>query len=138
MKITIVWMSWISWNFVSFHEIPFQINAESFSFLSSKTKKVLLLKKYFLGRSLYSNMPICCPNFQRRFWCSLNCLRLGQTWFIYPWLAVGMCTVHVKGLTQYGISTQKNRLIYSVPKTQVNHEWWVILGSFGKFSDYEY
>ena len=36
MKITIFWMSW---NFVRFHEILFQTDAESFSFLSWKTKK---------------------------------------------------------------------------------------------------
>ena len=116
-----------------FHEIPLQINAESFSFLSSKNKKVLLLKKCFLGRNLYLNMPICCPNFQRRFWCSLNCLRLGQTWFIYPWLAVGMCTVHVKGLTQYGISTQKigSFTVCQKRKWIMNDElFWALLGSF--------
>ena len=39
MKITIVWMSWMSWNFVRFHKILFQTDAESFSFLSWKTKK---------------------------------------------------------------------------------------------------
>ena len=39
MKITIVWMSWMSWNFVRFHEILFQTDAESFSFLSWKSKK---------------------------------------------------------------------------------------------------
>ena len=39
MEITIVWMSWMSWNFVRFHEILFQADAESFSFLSWKTKK---------------------------------------------------------------------------------------------------
>ena len=39
MKITIVWMSWMSWNFVRFHEILFQTDAETFSFLSWKTKK---------------------------------------------------------------------------------------------------
>ena len=36
MKITIVWMRWISWIFVRFHEIQFQTDAESFSFLSWK------------------------------------------------------------------------------------------------------
>ena len=30
---------WLSWNFVRFHEIHFQTDAESFSFLSWKTKK---------------------------------------------------------------------------------------------------
>ena len=39
MKITIFWISWMSWNFVRFHEIQFQTAAESFSFLSWKTKK---------------------------------------------------------------------------------------------------
>ena len=39
IEMTIVWMSWMSWNFVRFHEILFQTDAESFSFLSWKTKK---------------------------------------------------------------------------------------------------
>ena len=39
MKITMVWISWISWNFVRFQEIQFQTDTESFSFLSLKTKK---------------------------------------------------------------------------------------------------
>ena len=39
MKITIVWISWMSWNFARFYEILFQTDAESFSFLSWKTKK---------------------------------------------------------------------------------------------------
>ena len=47
MKITIVWMSWMSSNFVRFHEMLFQTDAESFSFLSWKTKKVLFLNRYF-------------------------------------------------------------------------------------------
>ena len=36
---------WLSWNFVRFHEILFQTDVESFSFLPWKTKKVLFLKK---------------------------------------------------------------------------------------------
>ena len=36
---------WLSWNFVRFHVILFQTDAEIFSFLSYKTKKVLFLKK---------------------------------------------------------------------------------------------
>ena len=39
MKITIVWISWMSGNFVRFHEIQFQTEPESFSILSWKTKK---------------------------------------------------------------------------------------------------
>ena len=38
MEITIVWMSWMSWSFERFHEILFQTDAESFSFLSWKQK----------------------------------------------------------------------------------------------------
>ena len=53
MKITIVWMSWMSWNFVRFHKILFQTDAESFNFLSWKKK--IFLKKYFLGRCQYQN-----------------------------------------------------------------------------------
>ena len=34
---------WLSWNFARFHQIQFQIEPESFSFLSWKTKKVLFL-----------------------------------------------------------------------------------------------
>ena len=45
MKITIVWMIWMSWNFVRFHEILFQTDTESLSCLSWKTK-------YFLSRCL--------------------------------------------------------------------------------------
>ena len=39
MEIKIVWMSWMRWNFVRFHEILFQTVAETFNFLSWKTKK---------------------------------------------------------------------------------------------------
>ena len=39
VEIKIVWMSWMSWNFVRFHEIPIQTDAETFSFLSWKTKR---------------------------------------------------------------------------------------------------
>ena len=47
MKIAIFWMSWISWNFVKFHYILFQTDAESFSFLSWKAKMFyIFLKKY--------------------------------------------------------------------------------------------
>ena len=52
MVIKIVWMSW---NFGRFHEIIFQADAESFSFLSWKTKKFYSKKKYFLGRCQYQN-----------------------------------------------------------------------------------
>ena len=38
---------WLSWTFVRFHKILFQTDAESFSFLSWKTKKVLFLKEIF-------------------------------------------------------------------------------------------
>ena len=40
MKIAIVWISWMSWNFVRFHEILCQTDAKSFSFLSWKRKKL--------------------------------------------------------------------------------------------------
>ena len=50
-EIEIVWMSKKNWYFVRFHEIIFQTDAESFSFLPWKTKKVLFLKNYKLGRS---------------------------------------------------------------------------------------
>ena len=59
MKATIVWISWMSWNFVRFHEIQFQIDAKS----------VIPKKKYFLS----STTKICpkdgasSPNFQWRF-----------------------------------------------------------------------
>ena len=45
------WAEWVE-NFVRFHKIIFQTDAESFSFLFWKTKKVLFLKKYNLVRSL--------------------------------------------------------------------------------------
>ena len=41
----------MSWTFVRFHEIWFQTEPESFSFLSWKTKKDLFLKKLFLSRT---------------------------------------------------------------------------------------
>ena len=44
----------MSWNFVRFHEILFQTDAESFSILSWKTKKFYSLKK-ILGRIQYQN-----------------------------------------------------------------------------------
>ena len=47
--------AWLSWNFVRFHKLYFQTDAESFSFLSWKTKKILFLKKYFFGYSQYQN-----------------------------------------------------------------------------------
>ena len=46
---------WLSWNFVRFHEIQFQTEPESFSFLSWKTKKFYSWKKYFFGRCQYEN-----------------------------------------------------------------------------------
>ena len=51
-EIKIVWITWMSWNFVRFHEILFQTDAENFSFLSWKTKKFYSKKIYNLGRSL--------------------------------------------------------------------------------------
>jgi hypothetical protein len=39
IEITIVWIHWMSWNFVRFREALFQSDAESFSFLHWKTKK---------------------------------------------------------------------------------------------------
>ena len=39
---------WLSLNFARFHEIQFQTEPDSFSFLSWKIKKVLFLKKNFL------------------------------------------------------------------------------------------
>ena len=45
MEMKIVRMSWMSWSIVRFNEIIFQIDTESFSFLS-------FLKKFSLGRSL--------------------------------------------------------------------------------------
>ena len=38
MEIKIVWMSW---NFVSFHDILFQTDVEKFSFLSEKQKSFI-------------------------------------------------------------------------------------------------
>ena len=38
-KMEIIQISWMSWNFVRFHEILFQTDTEIFSFLSWKTKK---------------------------------------------------------------------------------------------------
>ena len=41
----------MSWNFVKFHEIQFQTEPESFSFLSWKTKFFYSLKNGFLSRT---------------------------------------------------------------------------------------
>ena len=67
-------MSWMSWNFVRF-KINFWIDAESFSFLSWKTKKFHSEKKYFF--SAVSKHAKIIPkdgasrsNFQWRFWYS--------------------------------------------------------------------
>ena len=61
---------WLSWNFVRFLEILFQTDAESFSFLSWKTKKVLFLKKNFFKPFSISKQKsfVHWPNFQWRFW----------------------------------------------------------------------
>ena len=42
------------WNFVRFHEIYFQTDSESFSFLSWKTKKFYSKKKYIYISALFS------------------------------------------------------------------------------------
>ena len=74
MKVTIVWMSWLSWNFVRSHEILFQTDTESLSFLSWKTKKVLSPQKNFFLAVVSKHAKIIpkdganCPNFQWRFW----------------------------------------------------------------------
>ena len=45
LKITIVWISWMSSNFVRFHQILFHTNSKSFSFISWKTEKSFVPKK---------------------------------------------------------------------------------------------
>lgn len=68
-------MSWMSSNFVRFHEIQFQTDSESFSLPSWKTKKkVLFRNKYSLSR-FFQNMPrsvqkmaLAVLNFQWGFW----------------------------------------------------------------------
>ena len=61
---------WLKWNYARFHEILFLTNAESFSFLSWKTKKVLFLKKTFFKPFSISKQKsfVHWPNFQWRFW----------------------------------------------------------------------
>ena len=61
---------WLSWNFGRFCEILFQTDAESFSFLSWNTKKVLFLKKIFFKPFSISKQKrfVYWPNFQWRFW----------------------------------------------------------------------
>ena len=62
----------MSWNFVMFHKILFQTDAEIFTILSWK-KKVLFLKKYFLSRHQYQNKealftdPIFSDGFEEAF-----------------------------------------------------------------------
>ena len=60
---------WLSWNFVRFHGILFQIDADTFIFLSWKNKTVLFLKKYFLWYRQYQNKKrfVYRLNFQWRF-----------------------------------------------------------------------
>ena len=88
MEIQIIWMSWMSWNFVRFHEIQFQIDAESFSFLSWKTKMFYSKKKFFRPLSISKQKSfVYWPNFQWKFWCEWQyckpvkiptfCLRIG-------------------------------------------------------------
>ena len=70
MNVTIVWISWMSWNFVRFHEIQFQTDAESFSFLSWKTKKFYsyLKKNFFKPLSISKQKSfVYWHNFQWRF-----------------------------------------------------------------------
>ena len=60
LEITIVWMSWMSWNFVRFRE----------------NEKVLFLKKRFQAEvsecaKIDPKNGACCPNFQWRFWSCL-------------------------------------------------------------------
>ena len=52
---------WLSWNFVRFHEIPFQKVSESFTLLSWKTKKVLVSKKKFLSCVIIKTKNLCLP-----------------------------------------------------------------------------
>ena len=59
---------WMSWNFVRFHEILFQSDAESFSFQSWKTKKIFL-KDICKSLSISKQKSfVYWPNFQWRFW----------------------------------------------------------------------
>ena len=62
-------MSWMSWNFVRCYEILFQTDAESFSFLSWKTKKNIPKKKK-ISRCQYQNKKsfVYWLNFLGRFW----------------------------------------------------------------------
>ena len=69
-KLEIVWIGWMSWNFVRCHKIQFQTDSESFSFLSWKTKKFFSWKKYCLSLTTKIDPKdgAWCPNFQWRFW----------------------------------------------------------------------
>ena len=58
----------LSWNFVRFHEILFQTDAESFSFLSWKTKKFYSRKKKFKPLSISKQISfVYWINFPGRF-----------------------------------------------------------------------
>ena len=67
MKITIVWMSWMSWNFVRFHEILFQT-----AFYLEKQKSFIPKKIFFKPLSISKQkIFVYWPNFQWRFWSRL-------------------------------------------------------------------
>ena len=50
---------WLSWNFVRFHKIHFKTDAESFSFLSWKTKKFYFKKNNFLAVVNIKTKKLC-------------------------------------------------------------------------------
>ena len=72
----IVWIPWISWNFVRFKKFFFKHMLKVSAFYLEK--KVSFLKKIWsklmsLNRPRYfQQMALCCLNFQQRFWPGLK------------------------------------------------------------------
>ena len=72
----IVWICWISWNFVRFKKFFFKHMLKVSAFYLEK--KVSFLKKIWskpmsLNRPrLFQQMALCCLNFQQRFWPGLK------------------------------------------------------------------
>ena len=90
MKIAIVWISWMSWNFVRN-----SISKRCWKFQLSilKNKKVLFLKKVFLAVvSKYAKRDpkdgVCCLNFPWRFWVRLIEITHHVTYISWLWLQV--------------------------------------------------
>ena len=127
-------MSWKSWNFVRFHEIPFQTDAESFCFLSWKTKQFYPWKMYFLSRSLWI--------FQER----------SKRWRYLSWFLVKVLVAHISNMHvhyhifqptkitlyysyQANVASFLDEIIYSRLCSRFNLKVWLLRNSlYPKYS----